>query len=85
MTVAVREHVQHRYKAFCIFCGAFLQESSGNSTAGVVCPICGRDLVITVKKGKVSVSEDTEQPLDPPAYRRQMRMSCYANRMSDRN
>lgn len=42
----------------CHRCGAFLIESA-ITTSYMVCPECGARLVVMVKKGKVSVFNDT--------------------------
>lgn len=42
----------------CHRCGAFLMESA-STTSYMVCPECGARLVVCVKKGKVSVFNDT--------------------------
>ena len=51
----------------------------------MVCPYCGRDLIVSVKNGKVSVSEDADRAVNPPEFRRRMRMICYTNRVRDRS
>lgn len=80
----VKESEQRSLNAFCTSCGSFLLETRGNMTTSMVCPYCGRDLIVSVKNGKVSVSEDTDRAVNPPGFRRRMRMICYTNRVRDK-
>lgn len=80
----VKESEQRSLNAFCTLCGSFLLETRGNMTTSMVCPCCGRDLLVSVKNGKVSVSEDADRVANPPEFRRRMRMICYTNRVRDK-
>ena len=57
-------------------CGAFLMESA-STTSYMVCPECGARLVVCVKKGKVSVFDDTRSE-EELAKKRHARLTRYA-------
>lgn len=58
MLVSFAEEKTGECVVCCHRCGAFLMESA-STTSYMVCPECGARLVVCVKKGKVSVFNDT--------------------------
>lgn len=46
------------YIASCCYCGSFLQETKGDCCTRVICPKCGRQMVVIIRKGKVTTFMD---------------------------
>ncbi len=65
----------------CHRCGAFLMESA-STTSYMVCPECGARLVVCVKKGKVSVFDDTRSE-EELAKKRHARLTRYAAKINE--
>lgn len=66
-----------KFVASCNFCGTFLQETQGDCKCNVVCPCCGKNMAVVVRKGKVTVFEERHNE-DEPAYKQQIRIMSYA-------
>ena len=66
-----------KYVASCSNCGAILQEAQSDCRCNVICPGCGENVVVIVKKGKVTVFMDRREDEDP-AYKEKARMLSYA-------
>ena len=68
----------------CHRCGAFLMESA-STTSYMVCPECGARLVVMVKKGKVSVFNDTrsEEELAKTRHARLTRYAAKINKITE--
>ena len=66
-----------KFVASCNFCGTFLQETQGDCKCNVVCPCCGKNMAVVVRKGKVTVFEERHNE-DDPAYKQQIRIMSYA-------
>ena len=47
-----------RFVACCNYCGDYLQETHGEGKSNVICHFCGRNMSVTVKKGRVTVYEE---------------------------
>ena len=67
-----------RYVACCSNCGTILQEAQSDCRCNVICPNCGENIVVIVKKGKVTVFEDRD-PNQDPTQGEKARMISYAN------
>ena len=65
----------------CHRCGAFLMESA-STTSYMVCPECGARLVVCVKKGKVSVFDDTRSE-EELAKKRHACLTRYAAKINE--
>ena len=65
----------------CHRCGAFLMESA-STTSYMVCPECGARLVVMVKKGQVSVFDDTRSE-EELAKKRHARLTRYAAKINE--
>lgn len=65
----------------CHRCGAFLMESA-STTSYMVCPECGARLVVCVKKGKVSVFDDTRYE-EELAKKRHARLTRYSAKINE--
>ena len=66
-----------KYVASCSNCGAFLQEAQSDCRCNVICPGCGENVVVIIKKGKVTVFMDRRED-ENPAYKEKARMLSYA-------
>lgn len=67
--------------AFCPGCGTFLQKASV-AQSEQICPCCGRDVVVSIKNGKVIVFESRREAEKDPEYMVQVRAMSYFNRMN---
>ncbi len=65
----------------CHRCGAILMESA-STTSYMVCSECGARLVVCVKKGKVSVFDDTRSE-EELAKKRHARLTRYAVKINE--
>lgn len=65
--------------AFCPGCGTFLQKAA-IAQSEQICPCCGKDVVVSIKNGKVIVFESRREEQDPE-YMTRVRAMTYFNRM----
>ena len=73
--------------AFCIKCGAFLQEAV-IAQSEQICPGCGRNMVVSIKNGKVVVFESERKGEAEPDYKlkaREMSYFSYLSKKKDTN
>lgn len=70
-----REH----YKVFCMFDGTFLQEAK-HTTSSMICPCCGREIVISIRNRKLTLFENRRRPEHLPAYKAALINSCLEKR-----
>ena len=73
--------------AFCIKCGAFLQEAV-IAQSEQICPGCGRIMVVSIKNGKVVVFESKRKSEADPDYKlraREMSYFSYLSKKKDTN
>ncbi len=76
-------HLIDRFVASCNYCGDYLQVTHGDGKSNVICHCCGKNMVVIVKKGRVTVFE--EGPTDnDPEYNRQIQYINIATRIKDR-
>ena len=80
MLVSFAEEKTGECVVCCHRCGAFLMESV-STTLYMVCTECGARLVVCVKKGKVSVFDDTRSE-EELAKKRHARLTRYAPRLT---
>ena len=66
--------------AFCPGCGTFLQKAA-IAQSEQICPCCGRDVVVSIKNGKVIVFESRIEDEQDPEYMTRVRAMTYFNRM----
>ena len=66
--------------AFCPGCGTFLQKAA-IAQSEQICPCCGRDVVVSIKNGKVIVFESRREDEQDPEYMTRVRAMTYFNRM----
>lgn len=81
MLVSFAEEKTGKCVVCCHRCGAFLMESA-STTSYMVCPECGTRLVVCVKKGKVSVFDDTRSE-EELAKKRHARLTRYAAKINE--
>ena len=62
--------------AFCIKCGTFLQEAV-IAQSEQICPGCGRNMVVSIKNGKVVVFESERKGEADPDYKMRARAMSY--------
>lgn len=65
--------------AFCPDCGTFLQKAA-IAQSEQICPCCGKDVVVSIKNGKVIVFESRREDTDPE-YMMRARAMTYLNRI----
>ena len=84
MLVSFAEEKTGECVVCCHRCGAFLMESA-STTSYMVCPECGARLVVMVKKGKVSVFNDTrsEEELAKTRHARLTRYAAKINKITE--
>ena len=74
------------YIASCCYCGSFLQETRGECCTRVICPKCGRQMVVIIKKGKVTTFMDrrngTRDEADPEQETKQCQRLIQYERIS---
>ena len=80
MLVSFAEEKTGECVVCCHRCGAFLMESA-STTSYMVCPECSANLVVCVKKGKVSVFDDTRSE-EELAKKRHARLTRYAAKIN---
>ena len=66
--------------AFCPGCGTFLQKAA-IAQSEQICPCCGKDVVVSIKNGKVIVFESRREGEQDPEYMMRVRAMTYLNRM----
>ena len=66
--------------AFCPGCGTFLQKAA-IAQSEMICPCWGKDVVVSIKNGKVSVFESRRESEQDPEYMMRVRAMTYLNRM----
>lgn len=66
--------------AFCPGCGTFLQKAA-IAQSEMICPCCGKDVVVSIKNGKVIVFESRRESEQDPEYMMRVRAMTYLNRM----
>lgn len=66
--------------AFCPGCGTFLQKAA-IAQSEMICPCCGKDVVVSIKNGKVIVFESRRESEQDPEYMTRVRAMTYLNRM----
>ena len=81
MLVSFAEEKTGECVVCCHRCGAFLMELA-STTSYMVCPECGARLVVCVKKGNVSVFDDTRSE-EELAKKRHARLTRDAGEISD--
>ena len=81
MLVSFAEKKTGKCMVCCHRCGAFLMESA-STTSYMVCTECGARLVVCVKKGKVSVFDDTRYE-EELAKKRHARLTRYAAKINE--
>ena len=74
------------YIASCCYCGSFLQETKGDCCTRVICPKCGRQMVVIIRKGKVTTFMDrrseTRSEADPGQEQKQVLRLIHYDRVS---
>ena len=74
------------YIASCCYCGSFLQETKGDCCTRVICPKCGRQMVVIIRKGKVTTFMDrrseTRSEADPEQEQKQCARLIHYDRIS---
>ena len=74
------------YIASCCYCGSFLQETRGECCTRVICPKCGRQIVVIIKKGKVTTFMDRRSGIrdeaDPEQEKKQFQRLIHYERIS---
>lgn len=67
--------------AFCPGCGTFLQKAA-IAQSEQICPCCGKDVVVSIKNGKVIVFESRREEDSDPEYMMRARSMTYLNRIN---
>lgn len=74
------------YIVSCCYCGSFLQETKGDCCTRVICPKCGRQMVVIIRKGKVTTFMDrrseTRSEADPGQENEQCLRLIHYDRIS---
>lgn len=68
--------------AFCPECGTFLQKAV-IAQSEQICPCCGKDVVVSIKNGKVIVFESRREGERDPEYMGRVRAMTYFNRLKN--
>lgn len=81
MSEVARKELQ---MAFCPGCGTFLQKAVITQSEQI-CPCCGRNIVVSIRNGKVIIFESRREEDQKPEYMANVRaMNCFGrmNRLS---
>ena len=62
--------------AFCPECGTFLQKAV-IAQSEQICPCCGKDVVVSIKNGKVIVFQSRREDASDPDYMMRARAMSY--------